>query len=405
MRNLPRWIPTLSLVWCCADDPAAMVPGSATITTTVNEAESIADTTGGRTFETLQPEYPIHIEWLFCQWESRECRPLDFDTEITPVAEYGIRQSTLEWARILAPTPGAGTHIARTGFRCYGGPPVAAGDTLPSGITIHIIVSDKDADQIGGSTCYHDVENGVPTMVIAHFYTLIALNNGRDREPFIWRNIAMHESGHGLQSGRRWGNSMVLASDSSMAWVTDSAYVAAFDALGGKDFDGPKVLTDWPWCGGCHWNKCIAPNDVMATVWYPNVEVTDLTLASLHDGLVAVPQDIMLHTNRRDECPQLGSHTQADDFVWETLEDGRGPALEAGRLLHQPPVPSSATVLPVASATTSMAASRIVTASVRPSGLTLGWSAPSTPVVTCSVAPVGMSTRQTWKGPKPSLRE
>ena len=72
---------------------------------------------------------------------------------------------------------------------------------------------------------------------------------------------------------------------------------------------------------------------------------------------------------------------------------------------HQPLDPYSAPVLSVAIATTSIAASRIVTASVRPSGLKLGWSAPSTPVVTCSVAPVGMSTRHTWKGPKPSLRE
>jgi hypothetical protein len=52
-----------------------------------------------------------------------------------------------------------------------------------------------------------------------------------------------------------------------------------------------------------------------------------------------------------------------------------------------------------------MAASRIVTASVRPSGLTLGWRAPRSPVVTCSVNPVARSTRQTWNGPKPSLRE
>lgn len=268
--------------------------------------------------DTERP-YPIHIEWMFCQWEPRDCAPLDFDNDIPPLAVRGIRQSTAEWASILAPTPFAASPVTKRSFQCYGGPRVETGTKLESGITVQVIVSDKDADQIGGGTCYHHIgEAGAPVMVIMHIYTLAAL--AKEREPFIWRNVAMHESGHGLQSGRRWGASMVVAADSSHAWVTDSAYVAAFDALGGKNFDGPKVLTDWPWCNGCHWHTCIAPNDVMATVWYPYVEVTDLTLSSLHEGLDAHPQGHMLYTTRRDKCPKgTAGHLQPNDFAWERL--------------------------------------------------------------------------------------
>lgn len=274
--------------------------------------------------------YPIHIEWLFCQWDPRKCRPLDIATEMVPRGEYGIRQSTTEWARILAPTPVPDAPVATRSFQCYGGPRVEEGTALPSGITIQIIVSDKDADQVGGGTCYHNIdERGAPVMVIMHMYTLRALEVERER--FIWRNMAMHETGHGLQSGRRWQSSMVVATDSSHAWVTDSAFVAAFNALGGDDFEGPKVLTDWPWCNGCHWHTCIAPNDVMATVWYPYVEITNLTLSSLHEGLLAHPQADTLYTTRRHECPNgTGGSENRNPFTWERsppdrqMEDGKG---------------------------------------------------------------------------------
>ena len=64
-------------------------------------------------------------------------------------------------------------------------------------------------------------------------------------------------------------------------------------------------------------------------------------------------------------------------LVWRSFDPVPSPfdldeTLGLAAVLHQPPDPSSATVIPAGSATTSMAASRIVTASVRPSGLKLG---------------------------------
>ena len=89
---------------------------------------------------------------------------------------------------------------------------------------------------------------------------------------------------------KAWLESRIVSPDSTMAWVTDSSYIATFDAMGGAEFKGEKVLTDWPYCSGCHWNGCIAPREIMATVWYPDAEITNLTLSALLPGFQARAQ-------------------------------------------------------------------------------------------------------------------
>ena len=247
--------------------------------------------------------YPIHLEWWFCEWRSPEtCEAMDDPYSVMPAAAAnGIYSSTAEWARVLAPTPVAPA-VAERDFSCYGGPRTPKGSQLPPGTTIQIVVTDEDRIKIGGGARYFvQDEYGVPVLVVCHYYTLRALE--QDHEAWLWYNVGLHESGHGFMDGPAWQRSKVVSSDSTMAWVTDSSYVAAFDAMGGSDFEGEKVLTDWPWCEGCHWNTCIAPREIMATVWYPDAGITNLTLSALLPGFQARAQRNRLRTDRWDDCP------------------------------------------------------------------------------------------------------
>ena len=236
-----------------------------------------------------------------CEWKKPEtCEEVDPYAVMPPLAVDGILSSTAEWATVLAPTPAAPA-VAERSFNCWGGPTIPAGTKLPPGTTIQIVVTDEDLYGVGGGRCYFELsETGVPTLVASHYYTLQALE--RDRSALDWYQLPLHESGHGFQDWDRWWKSIVVSADSTRAWLADSAWVATFDAMGGADFPGEKVLTDYPSCGGCHWHYCIALPDIMASTPHPVKEITNLTLAYLPPGFRAVPQRNRLWTDYWDEC-------------------------------------------------------------------------------------------------------
>ena len=252
--------------------------------------------------------YPIHLEWWYCEWQKPEtCEEVDPYALMPPQGVDGIRSSTAEWATVLAPTPAAPA-VAERSFHCWGGPTKPAGTKLPPGTTIQVVVTDEDADAGGGGRGYFALsETGVPTLVACQYYTLQALE--RDRSASSWHDLALHEAGHGFQDWDRWRKSMVVSADSTRGWLADSAWVATFDAMGGADFPGEKVLTDWPWCEGCHWNYCIALPDIMSSTPHPIKEITNLTIAALPPGFRAVPQRNRLWTDYWDECPGQTSGT------------------------------------------------------------------------------------------------
>lgn len=252
--------------------------------------------------------YPIHLEWWYCEWQKPEtCEEVDPYAIWPPQGVDGVRSSTAEWATVLAPTPAAPA-VAERSFSCWGGPTKPAGTELPPGTTIQVVVTDEDGDKGGGGRGYFALsETGVPRLVVCQYYTLQALE--RDRSASAWHDLALHEAGHGFQDWDRWRKSMVVSADSTRAWLADSAWVATFDAMGGADFPGEKVLTDWPWCEGCHWNYCIALPDIMSSTPHPIKEITNLTLAALPPGFQAVPQRNRLWTDWWHECPGPTSGT------------------------------------------------------------------------------------------------
>ena len=266
--------------------------------------------------------YPIHLEWWYCEWQKPEtCEEVDPDAVWPPLFVDGIRSSTAEWATVLAPTPAAPA-VAERRFSCHNGPRIPAGTELPPGTTIQIVVTDEDRNAAGGGTCYFALsETGVPTLFVGHYYTLQAVRR-TDRSPWSWYQLGLHESGHGFQDTDRWRKSMVVSADSTRAWLADSAWIATFDAMGGADFPGEKVLTDWPWCKGCHWHYCTASPDIMSSIPHPVKEITNLTLASLWPGFKAVPQLNRLWTDYWDKCPGPGQASGvAPSPAWMEIEE------------------------------------------------------------------------------------
>ena len=270
--------------------------------------------------------YPMHVKWHWCDWTPSGCevlREIDPDRVLPPHMVSGLRAGIAEWAAVLAPTPAPAPFVVPAGgsgqrwdFWCRDWTAHwTPGDTIRAGLELHIIVEEDidlgDSDRPpagGGPPCYYNVwwdgATAVPVLTgIVHVSTDFMAADPRARSHRGWRWFGMHEIGHVMGVGD-WSESTEATPDGSGLVVTREAIVAAFDRLGGAEYPGKKV----PLSEGCpcHWHRCIARNDVMASGGDFNSQViTDLSLSALRLGFEAEAQGHTLPTDAWHTCPEF----------------------------------------------------------------------------------------------------
>lgn len=284
--------------------------------------------------------YPIHLRWYRCEGDlgcTETIRQVPKDSILPDIAE-AMEKAVAKWAEVLAPTlPEEFVIPTRRNGEAYRwrcrydiDKDLVTGDTLPAGFTVNLVYSVRQGGVSAGhcgidhlpERGWHDVWDGKSPM------GTITWTPDQHSES-NWYRIALHELGHlfGAVASGKYGDAHQISADSTMAWLTDSTIVAAFDKAGGAGYPGKKVPVT-VFCSGCHWHPCVAKGDIMGSVWLPNNRITDLTIASLFPGYVAVPQgglDSDAHT-LWETCPEIkssgvdGVADRQDPLVGDSLE-------------------------------------------------------------------------------------
>ena len=253
---------TATITATASSDPGPRLSGSAEITVAV----------------TPRPGYPIHVHYV-------EDPPENL--------RRAMESAAATWGRILAPTEAA-PFVFDRGWRPEGKwsgiGPFRAGDTLPAGLHIYVLV-DPSATGLAQTT----VSPAFPA-VGRIAWLPDYLNAGAQYYPLVYR-IALHEIGHvlGIGWGARWQEWLRIPDPAKPenAYLTDPEAIAAFDRMGGTDFPvtTPKIpLRD----NTFHWDPCTGIPDIMSGDNQPlqNFTVTELTMASLAEGYVYDPATV-----------------------------------------------------------------------------------------------------------------
>ena len=243
--------------------------------------------------------YPVHLRWWICDDHDdcdRKAREVPIDS-LPPSITSAMVAAAAEVAAMLAPTDRlpfviptgiAGNHYR---WRCHLNLDnhLETGDTIPGGLSIHVVY---EPSHTGGwaaaAGCGYQWDNGRWRYVWDTKPVMgVVFVRPTEIEADWWRRIVLHEIGHilgAVGSYDRW--TYETTADSAAWWITDSTIVAAFDRAGGADYPGRKVPVNAP----AHWPSCIAKGDVMGDAGVPGSRLTDLSIATFHPGLVAIPQ-------------------------------------------------------------------------------------------------------------------